>query len=61
MKILRVLIAVAFTIAVLVAPALAEHSPHFDVECPTGSAQVVLDPGHGGSDPGAVNEQYGLL
>ncbi len=31
------------------------------VTCPTGSAQVVLDPGHGGSDTGAINQQYGLL
>jgi N-acetylmuramoyl-L-alanine amidase len=30
------------------------------VTCPTGSAQVVLDPGHGGSDIGAVNQSYGL-
>ncbi len=27
-------------------------------QCPTGAAQVVLDPGHGGTDPGAV---YGSL
>lgn len=38
------------------APVAAEHSPHFDVTCPTGSAHVVLDPGHGGADPGAVRE-----
>jgi N-acetylmuramoyl-L-alanine amidase len=35
-------------------PLAAEHSPHFDVSCPTGTATVVLDPGHGGDDPGAV-------
>ncbi|CAA9579971.1 MAG: N-acetylmuramoyl-L-alanine amidase [uncultured Thermomicrobiales bacterium] len=29
--------------------------------CPVaGGAQVVLDPGHGGDDPGAVNSTYGL-
>lgn len=39
---------------VVAAPVAAEHSPHFDVTCPTGSAVVVLDPGHGGIDPGAV-------
>lgn len=33
---------------------MAEHSPHVDVTCPTGSAAVVLDPGHGGEDTGAV-------
>lgn len=35
-------------------PVSAEHSPHFDVSCPTGTATVVLDPGHGGDDPGAI-------
>lgn len=35
-------------------PLAAEHSPHFDVTCPAGTATVVLDPGHGGADPGAV-------
>ena len=30
-------------------------------KCPVaGGAQVVLDPGHGGSDPGAYNSTYGL-
>lgn len=29
--------------------------------CPTGTADVVLDPGHGGGDPGAVNSEYDLL
>lgn len=38
----------------------AEHSPHYDVTCPTGTADIVLDPGHGGSDPGAVNEKFNL-
>jgi len=31
------------------------------VPCPTGSAAVVLDPGHGGEDPGAVNAAAGLV
>lgn len=44
------------------APVGAEHGPAFPaVACPTGYAQVVLDPGHGGADPGAVYEAYGLL
>ena len=30
-------------------------------ECPVGAAAVVLDPGHGGEDPGAVNEALGLV
>lgn len=43
------------------APVSADHGPTFEVTCPTGTAQVVLDPGHGGSDPGAVYETFGLL
>ena len=42
------------------APVAADHGPTFDVTCPTGTAQVVLDPGHGGEDPGAVYEDFGL-
>lgn len=42
------------------APVSADHGPSFDVTCPTDSAQVVLDPGHGGPDPGAVHDTYGL-
>jgi N-acetylmuramoyl-L-alanine amidase len=38
----------------------AEHGPSFDLTCPTGTAQVVIDAGHGGPDPGAVYEEYGL-
>ncbi len=41
-------------------PVSADHGPTFDVTCPTVSAQVVLDPGHGGVDPGAVYEDYRL-
>ena len=53
-----VLVAIGFPIA----PVAADHGPSFDdVRCPAGSAQVVLDPGHGGPDPGAVYETYGLL
>lgn len=52
----------AACLLVLPATARAEHGPYFDLECPTpaGTAQVVLDPGHGGEDPGAVNEEHGL-
>ena len=42
------------------APASARHGPVYNVTCPTGTAQVVLDPGHGGPDPGAVHAAYGL-
>ena len=41
-------------------PVVADHGPTFDVTCPTGTAQVVLDPGHGGADPGAVYEVFGV-
>jgi N-acetylmuramoyl-L-alanine amidase len=35
--------------------------PQSGAVCPVeGGAQVVLDPGHGGSDPGAYNSTYGL-
>jgi N-acetylmuramoyl-L-alanine amidase len=44
----------------LASPLSAEHGPVFDAACPTGSAQVVLDPGHGGPDPGALKAVYGL-
>jgi N-acetylmuramoyl-L-alanine amidase len=29
--------------------------------CPVNAAQVMLDPGHGGPEPGAVNERFGLI
>ena len=38
----------------------AQARPARGVTCPTGTAQVVLDPGHGGTDTGAVNTTYGL-
>lgn len=60
MMVWRILGSILVIFAALGASASAEHSPHFDVECPTGTAQIVLDPGHGGPDPGAVNEQFGL-
>ncbi len=56
----RAVASVLVAMGSLVAPVSAEHGPDFDVDCPIGSAQVVLDPGHGGSDPGAVHVTYGL-
>ena len=35
--------------------------PATGVRCPVPGARVVLDPGHGGDDPGAVNEAAGLI
>ena len=56
----RILRVMGVLLLMLVTPVSAEHSPHYDVACPTGSADIVLDPGHGGADPGAVNEAYNL-
>jgi len=38
----------------------AEHGPEADAVCPVEHAQVVIDPGHGGEDPGAQQETYAL-
>src|SRR3954451_7369794 len=47
-------------IGVLAPPTLAQQTPVTDSTCPVSTAQVVLDPGHGGDDPGAVNKSFGL-
>lgn len=52
---------VLVSVLLAAAPASADHGPTYAVRCPLPSAQVVLDPGHGGPDPGAVNDQFGLL
>ncbi len=57
----RMLRIAGILLVVLASPVYADHSPHYDVTCPTGSADIVLDPGHGGSDPGAVNEDFHLF
>src|SRR5690349_23770146 len=41
--------------------ALTSRLPSDAPRCPTGGAWVVLDPGHGGDDPGAVNAAAGLV
>ncbi len=46
--------------ALFIVPVSADHGPTFNVTCPMGTAQIVLDPGHGGVDPGAVYEDYRL-
>jgi N-acetylmuramoyl-L-alanine amidase len=38
----------------------AEHGPETGAVCPAPYAQVVIDPGHGGTDPGAVQATYAL-
>ena len=56
----RLIGAVLLLIGTLVTPVSAEHGPITDVSCPIPGAQVVLDRGHGGEDPGAVNEAFEL-
>ena len=51
---------ILLVVSLLAMPVSAEHGPVYDVACPTGSAEIVLDPGHGGSDPGAIHAVYGL-
>jgi N-acetylmuramoyl-L-alanine amidase len=56
MRVLSLLILLTVgSLAPLAAQDVSLSCPH-----PSGSAQVVIDPGHGGVDPGAVNETYGL-
>ena len=59
-RVITAVLLASFGPGMLAAPVAAEHGPVFDVVCPTGMAQVVLDPGHGGPDPGAVQMPYGL-
>src|SRR5215212_11729633 len=41
--------------------ALISLLPMTGLHCPEPGARVMLDPGHGGDDPGAVNEAAGLV
>jgi N-acetylmuramoyl-L-alanine amidase len=43
----------------LVLAALA--APHSQAAGPLSAVKICLDPGHGGTDPGAVNQQFGLF
>ena len=40
---------------------LISLAPTTGLRCPEPAAWVVLDPGHGGDDPGAINEAMGLV
>src|SRR5687768_266657 len=55
----RVVIGLLLVAAVPLA-ATAEHGPEADAVCPVERAQVVIDPGHGGEDPGAQQATYAL-
>ena len=54
------LLVLAFTTALLLGPIGRAPVVHA-ASCPTGTATVVLDPGHGGADPGASNAAFGLV
>src|SRR5215203_6429002 len=41
--------------------ALISLLPRTGLDCPEPGARVMLDPGHGGDDPGAINEAAGLV
>ncbi len=56
----RVIGVVLLAVMTLAAPGSARSASQTEDVCPTGTAQVVLDPGHGGGDPGALNSTYGL-
>ncbi|HYO28936.1 MAG TPA: N-acetylmuramoyl-L-alanine amidase [Thermomicrobiales bacterium] len=55
------LVAIAVAAALLLLGLALAMLTRNRVPCPTGSATVVLDPGHGGEDPGAINEAAGLV
>src|ERR671916_2534639 len=47
--------------AIVVLGGLLSLLPRTGLHCPEPGARVMLDPGHGGDDPGAVNEAVGLV
>jgi N-acetylmuramoyl-L-alanine amidase len=55
------LVAIAVAAALLLLGLALAMLTRNRVPCPTGSAMIVLDPGHGGEDPGAINEAAGLV
>src|SRR5918998_5198405 len=55
------LLSVVAVTAVVVFGALISLLPQSGLHCPAPGARVVLDPGHGGDDPGAINEAAGLV
>jgi N-acetylmuramoyl-L-alanine amidase len=62
MKLWRLLFAVLLLAVIAISNgSSAQARPVRGIACPTGTAQVVLDPGHGGTDTGAVNSTYGLV
>src|ERR671916_64124 len=47
--------------AIVVLGGLLSLLPRTGLHCPEPGARVMLDPGHGGDDPGAINEAAGLV
>src|SRR5215212_7243994 len=47
--------------AIVVLGGLISLLPTTGLRCPEPGARVMLDPGHGGDDPGAINEAAGLV
>jgi N-acetylmuramoyl-L-alanine amidase len=55
------LAAVVAIVGIVALGALISLLPRTGLDCPKPGARVVLDPGHGGDDPGAINEAAGLV
>jgi N-acetylmuramoyl-L-alanine amidase len=52
---------VVVIIAIVVLGGLLSLLPRTGLHCPQPGARVMLDPGHGGDDPGAINDAAGLV
>src|SRR5215217_9467368 len=48
-------------ITIVVLGGLLSLLPRTGLDCPEPGARVMLDPGHGGDDPGATNDAAGLV
>ena len=55
------LAAVVAIVGIVGLGALISLLPRTGLDCPEPGARVMLDPGHGGDDPGAINEAAGLV
>jgi N-acetylmuramoyl-L-alanine amidase len=55
------LTSVLAVVGIVVLGGLLSLLPRTGLHCPQPGARVMLDPGHGGDDPGAVNDAAGLV
>ena len=55
------LVSVIALAGVVILGGLISVLPASGLHCPEPAARVVLDPGHGGDDPGAINDAMGLI